>query len=191
MKPRKLRQIERLLQDDASRKALDQLLQQARLDPLDGDLHRLLGEIVVAHPFRHQPPDITSWDSYRFLKPYTAGKPKHERVAVLYALPEVGADRPLAPFEPRHRAYRRTREGTGFSVPQRLEGMIPLHPPSVGFYTWYDPVVSMDDGVLTLTQFSTFDCGRKGLGNEDMRLRIYRVRGDLFHARYVRFYLWS
>ncbi len=191
MKTRTIRAIERLIEQEQHAKARDRALRLASKTPLDDDLHRLLDRLVEDHPFRRDPPEISSWSGYHNLKPFTAGKHRSEWWPLLYTLPETFATRSLAPFVPRNRAYKITHEWRGFTIAKRLVDHIPLHPPSMGFYTWYDPRVSMDDDVLTLEQFSVFNGGRKGQGNEDTRLRIYRVRGDLFHARYVRFYLWS
>ena len=191
MEVRQIHEIELLIVDGNRDQALDRTLELATEDPLDDDLHHLLGRLVEDHPFRHEPPDLTPWTAFRSVKPFTVGEHRNKPWAVFYTLPETHAVLPLPGFRPRTPMYKCNEHWQGLTTPQRIVGPLPLHAPDRGAFSWYEPNVHFENGVLTLSQYSVFMAGRRGTSNEDIRLRVSRVRGDLVHARYARYSLWS
>lgn len=186
MDPQDIQQIERLIDDDDKKGALDRLLAIAPDDPLDDDLHALLDRAVPDHRFRTEGLHLNFWKGFRSVENFCFGRYRDQPYLLLYALPEMGDLGPAA--EPRlvREGLKKMQEKEFLTIPNYLHGYMPFHPPTRGTYDWYEPRVRERDGILTIQQVSVFNGRRKS--TDDARLSVYRVKGCLFRGRWVRYH---
>ncbi len=186
MDPNDTRQVEELIHADNRTAAIDRLLEIAADAPLDDDLHDLLGRAVEDHRFRTQGLSLWFRIGYRSIEPFTIGGYRDRPWLLFYALPELGDLGPAPDFRPHRGTQTRMGDKEFFTVPDRIRGWMPIHPPTRGTYDWYEPRVRERDGFLTIEQVSVYN-GRER-STDDTRLCVYRVKGSLFRARWVRFF---
>jgi hypothetical protein len=173
--------------------AIDRLLSAAAEAPSDPEVLELLDSAAAEHPLRREPPyGALEW-GYRAIRPHLP-QASAEWGFVLYALPEFQrCDSELLPdVEPMLRFSSRQVDNVFLSTPERLGPLLPLHTPiSRDPYVWQPPQVLLRGGVLIARQGSRYDELHGGSHYETSGLCVYRVRGALFHARYLRYGYWS
>ena len=173
--------------------AIDVLLELAAQDPLDPDLHVALTAACPPSVPPSSPPLERLSEGYAGISDWLTAD-KSDRARLLANLPELGsvddARFPAAVDEARF-WMRRNEEWTSLSVPSRLAHAMPLVlPRRNNTYHWEEPDVTLREGVLFLRQLSRYYDPDGETHTEDVRFAAYRVKGVLYHARYVRFGYW-
>ncbi|GMV43770.1 MAG: hypothetical protein AMXMBFR64_54860 [Myxococcales bacterium] len=172
--------------------ALKLVLDAAAIAPVADEVHARLAALVEDHPWRHDAPGplVIPGGSRALIWLRLHAPPPWW--GVLYALEPAGVRDPslLEAAGSSHTYCEVTGEVRWLGTAAEIGSSAPDVPTanSHDVITWETPTCHRVGPALVVEQESYLNDGRGNRGTETIQLAVYRVRGDLFHARKTRYY---